>query len=313
MIIGQLIALKYCAVSLCRTESGFLCSAYLSQRKQEHHAADSLYPLQEEPSHDKSSHVEIPHYRTHGTSPIPKSNTAQQLAASTPVPHQHSTVSPKRKLILSTSEKERLLNWDLSTPGTYSSTAAAIDKAERYSARPGNSQKPQTVPEPQPEPGPAPAEPEPSPPPSGFQMWASVLRRSFSGAANNPKVIRRNRPRRARPLSEGSFGFNFLFSGSAQNQEEGMMKRPRADRSGSRSETEGRSEITAMLEQVTLSNKPSGASKDDMASLPPRKLNFFSSMRLKRNEGGNGSKTDHQAKDIWNILSKFRNNGATKE
>ncbi|KAM9469860.1 F-actin-monooxygenase mical2b isoform 2-T3 [Clarias gariepinus] len=282
-------------------------------RKHEHHAADSLYPLQEEPSHDKSSHVEIPRYRTHGTSPIPKSNTAQQLAASTPVPHQHGTVSPKRKLILSTSEKERLLNWDLSTPGTYSSTAAAIDKAERYSARPGNSQKPQTVPEPQPEPGPAPAEPEPSPPPSGFQMWASVLRRSFSGAANNPKVIRRNRPRRARPLSEGSFGFNFLFSGSAQNQEEEMRKRSRADRSGSRSETEGRSEITAMLEQVTLSNKPSGASKDDMASLPPRKLNFFSSMRLKRNEGGNGSKTDHQAKDIWNILSKFRNNAPSQQ
>ncbi|XP_053361383.1 F-actin-monooxygenase mical2b isoform X1 [Clarias gariepinus] len=282
-------------------------------RKHEHHAADSLYPLQEEPSHDKSSHVEIPHYRTHGTSPIPKSNTAQQLAASTPGPHQHGTVSPKRKLILSTSEKERLLNWDLSTPGTYSSTAAAIDKAERYSARPGNSQKPQTVPEPQPEPDPAPAEPEPSPPPSGFQMWASVLRRSFSGAANNPKVIRRNRPRRARPLSEGSFGFNFLFSGSAQNQEEEMRKRSRADRSGSRSETEGRSEITAMLEQVTLSNKPSGASKDDMASLPPRKLNFFSSMRLKRNEGGNGSKTDHQAKDIWNILSKFRNNAPSQQ
>lgn len=124
-------------------------------------------------------------------------------------------------------------------------------------------------------------------------------------------MIRRNRPPRARPLSEGSLSFSFLFSVSGQYQEADVVMPSRADTEGSQSKTAGTSEITAMLEQVTLGNRPSGSSKDDMASLPPRKLNFFSSMRLKRNEGVNRSKTDNQSKDIWSILSKFRNKGVS--
>lgn len=236
--------------------------------------------------------------------------TAQQPKAATVVPDQQSSFNPKKKLTLSSCEKERLLNWDLTTPGMFSSMTTAVDKAERCSRKPENPTQPQTDPEPQPEPSPAHAEPEPNPPLSGFQLWANTLRRSFSGAGNNPKVIRRNRPHRPRPLSEGSFSFNFLFGVSAKNQEEeDVVMRSRADTEGSQSLTAGRSEITAMLEQVTLNNKPSGASKDDMASMPQRKLNFFSSMRLKRSEGADGSETDNQTKDVWNILSKFRNKG----
>ncbi|MCJ8734416.1 hypothetical protein PDJAM_G00235180 [Pangasius djambal] len=280
----------------------------------ENHAADSHCPLQEEP--EKSAVDEIPCYRTHGISSLPKSNTrspAQQPAASTLVPDQQSAVSPKKKLTLSSSEKERLLNWDLTTPGTYSSTITAIAQAERYGRRPENSTKPQTDPESRPEPCPAPAEPERSSSLSGFQLWASALRRSFSGAGNNPKVIRRNRPPRVRPLSEGSFSFSSLLGVSTQNQEEDVVMRSRADTEGSQSRTARRSDITAMLEQVTLSDKPCGPSKDDMASLPPRKLNFFSSMRLKRSEGGDRSKTDNQTKDIWGILSKFKNKASSQQ
>ncbi|XP_034162131.2 F-actin-monooxygenase mical2b isoform X3 [Pangasianodon hypophthalmus] len=280
----------------------------------ENHAADSHCPLQEEP--EKSAADEIPCYRPHGISSLPKSNTcspAQQPDASSLVPDQQSTVSPKKKLTLSSSEKEKLLNWDLTTPGTYSSTTTAIAPAERYGRRPENSTKPQTDPESRPEPSPAPADPEHSSPLSGFQLWASALRRSFSGAGNNPKVIRRNRPPRVRPLSEGSFSFSSAFGVSTQNQEEDVVMRSRADTEGSQSRTACRSEITAMLEQVTLSNKPSRASKDDMASLPPRKVNFFSSMRLKRSEGGDRSKTDNQTKDIWGILSKFKNKASSQQ
>lgn len=286
----------------------------MSQQEPENYNADSHCPLQDEP--EKSAVVEIPCYRTHGISSIPKFNTrspAQQPDASIHIPDQQSALSPKKKLTLSSSEKEWLLNWDLTTPGTFSSTATAIDKAERYNRRPETSMEPQTNPESRPEPSPAPAESEHSPPLSSFQLWASTLRRSFSGAGNNPKVIRRNGPSRTRPLSEGSFSFGSLFGVSAQNQDEDVLMRSRADTEGSQSRTAGRSKITAMLEQVALGNKPSGASKDDMASLPPRKLNFFSSMRLKRNEGGDGSKTDNQAKDIWSILSKFRNKGLSRE
>ncbi|TSQ92667.1 Protein-methionine sulfoxide oxidase mical2b [Bagarius yarrelli] len=148
----------------------------------------------------------------------------------------------------------------------------------------------------------SPVEPEPSPPVSGFQLWASVLRKSFSGATNNPKVIIRNRPHRERPLSEGSFSLGSLI----MDPDRDTMSFG-ADTEESQSVTPSRSEITTMLEQVTLGNKPPGASKDDIASLPTRKLNFFSSMRMKRNEGEVRSKTDNQTEDIWGILSKFRN------
>ncbi|KAK2838419.1 hypothetical protein Q7C36_013233 [Tachysurus vachellii] len=271
----------------------------------ENHASDSHCPLQEEP--EKSAADEIPSYRTHGISSLPKSSPAQQPDASTPAPDQQSAFSSKKKLILSLSEKEKLLNWDLATPGTFSSTTEATDRAETYVRKPANSTEAQIHEEPR-----TPAEPEPSPTLSGFQLWASVLRRSFSGAGNNPKVIRRNRPRRVRPLSEGSF--SFLFGVSAQNQEEDedAVKRSRADTEGNQSRTEVRSEITAMLEQITLSNKPSRISKDDMASLPPRRLNFFSSMRMKRNDGGDRSKTENQTKDVWSILSKFRNKASSQ-
>lgn len=286
----------------------------MSQQEPENPAADSHCPLQEEP--EKSARVEFPQYRTHGDLSIPKTKAcspAQQLDASTLVLDQQSSFSPKKKLTLSSMEKERLLNWDLATPGMFSSTTTATDKAERYSRRPENSTQPQPDPEPRPEASPAPAEPEPSPPLSGFQLWASTLRKSFSGAGNNPKVIRRNRPPRVRPRSEGSFNFGSLFGISTENQDkEDRLMRSRADMEGSRRKTAGRSEITAMLEQVTLSNKPSGASKDDMAFMPPRKLNFFSSMRLKRNEGGERSKTDNQTKDVWSILSKFRTKGVSR-
>lgn len=279
-----------------------------SQPEPENDAADSRCPLQDEP--EKSGVVEIPCYRTHGVSSVPKSDAcspAEQLGASIHVPDQQSSLGPKKKLTLSLSEKEKLLNWDVTTPGTFSRTPTAIDKAERYNRRPENAT------EPQPERSPTPAEPEPSPPVSGFQMWADTLRRSFSGAGTNPKVIRRNRPPRPRPLSEGSFSFSSLFGVSAQNQDEDVMPRSRADTEGSQRRTAGKSEITAMLEQVALGNKPSGASKDDMDSLPPRKLNFFSSMRLNRNKGGDGSKTDDQTKDIWSILSKFKNKGWSRD
>lgn len=292
----------------------------MSQQEAENHGADSHCPLQEEP--EKSAVVEIPFYRTHGISPIPSSSIlkpyawspAPQPNSSTPVPDHQSALSPKKRLTLSSFEKERLLNWDVATPGTFSSTTTAIDIAGKYSRGPGNSAEPEPRdPEPRdPEPGLSAAEPEHSPPLSSFQLWASTLRRSFSKAGNNPKVIRRNRPPRARPLSEGSFSFSSLFGVSAQDQEDDVRMRSRADTEGNQSRTAGRSEITAMLEQVTLNSKPSGASKDDMTSLPPRKLNFFSSMRLKRNQGGVGSKTDDQAKDVWSILSKFRSKGVSK-
>ncbi|XP_036424022.1 protein-methionine sulfoxide oxidase mical2b isoform X2 [Colossoma macropomum] len=257
--------------------------------------ADPHCPLQDK--EERPAPVEIPYYRTHGISATPKPSTSS-TEPHTVAPDKQNSLSPKKKLTLSSSEKEKLLDWDLTTPGKFSEAAATTDGSEReVQSSPENQTKPQEA-------------PDRSPPLSGFQLWASALRKSFSSSGNNTKVIRRNRPPRARPLSEDSFSLSSLFGASTQIHEEDK------ERTRSRAATEGsqrRSEITAMLEEVTLSTKPPGGSKDDMASLPPRKLNFFSSLRVKRNEGVGRSRTDSQTKDIWAILSKFRNKASTQQ
>ncbi|KAI4894799.1 hypothetical protein NFI96_017095 [Prochilodus magdalenae] len=246
--------------------------------------------------------AEVPRYRTHGISATPKPSTSS-TESQTNTPNKQNSLNPKKKLTLSSSEKKRLLDWDLAASGKLSEADEATDVPESdFQRSPENQTKPGED------------APDRSPPLSGFQQWASALRKSFSSSANNPKVIRRNRPTRARPLSEGSFGLGSLFGASAQIREEDKERtRSRAATERGQPRPKSRSEITTMLEQVTLSTKPPGGSKDDMASLPPRKLNFFSSLRVKRNEGVQRGKTDDQTKDIWDILSKFRNKASTQQ
>ncbi|XP_037396216.1 protein-methionine sulfoxide oxidase mical2b isoform X1 [Pygocentrus nattereri] len=261
--------------------------------------ADPHCPLQDK--EEQPAPVEIPHYRTHGISASPKPSTSS-TEPQTVAPDKQNALIPKKKLSLSSSEKEKLLDWDLMTPEKFSEAAEATDRSEKeVQSSPENQTKPQKA-------------PDHSPPLSGFQLWASALRKSFSSSGNNTKVIRRNRPPRARPLSEGSFSLSSVFGASTQIHEEDEERaRSRGDMDGSQPCSKSRSEITAMLEEVTLSTKPPGGSKDDMASLPPRKLNFFSSLRVKRTEGVGRSRTDSQTKDIWAILSKFRNKASTQE
>lgn len=104
---------------------------------------------------------------------------------------------------------------------------------------------------------------------------------------------------KARPLSEGSFNIGPLFKDeeSCGSSVDESQARPRTE-----------TEIASLLEQVALGSKTSRGTKDDMASLPPRKLNFFSSLRIKRVEGAEQSREEGQ-KDILSILSRFRNKG----
>lgn len=270
----------------------FLLSDQGPPAKPESQTADPYCPLQDKQEQLQLPPVEIPHYRTHDISAASSVSSAEPQSATL---DKQNPASPKIKLTLSSSEKEKLLNWDLTTPGKFSEDAPATDETIK-----DNQSSPENQTEPE-------NDPDQSPPLLGFQLWASVLRRSFSNS-NNPKVIRRNRPPRARPLSEGSFSLGQLFRASTHiNEEDAERSRSRAVRGGGQHGSKGRSEITTMLEQVTLCTKTPGGSKDDMASLPPRKLNFFSSLRLKRNEGVDRGRVDNQTKDIWTILSKFRN------
>lgn len=238
----------------------------------------------------------IPRYRSHflpeASVPSPEPVSDNKTANL----EEQNPNSPKKRLLLSLSEKEKLLNWELSTPGKFSASCGATSRTKQPDS---TSQEPQKQ-QPEVRPGPSRPPPEPTPPLFGFQNWANSFRKSFSNKGNNP-VVRRNRPLKARPMSEGSFNLGSMLSMQSQDEE------PK-NAGESQSRARSGSELTTLLEQVALSAKMPKGTKDDMASLPPRKLNFFSSLRIKRNEGANQSKGDDQ-KDMMTILSRFRSKG----
>ncbi|XP_066504578.1 F-actin-monooxygenase mical2b isoform X2 [Hoplias malabaricus] len=270
--------------------------------KPENQTEDHICPLQDKEEH--TTPVEIPIYRTHGNSSISKprsSCTEQQTLA----PEKQSSVSPKKKLTLSLSEKEKLLDWDLATPGKSSEAAQESARSDGSETEVPSNPEDHTK---------AQEDANRSLPLTGFQLWASALKRSFSSSGNSSKVVRRGKPPRARPVSESSFSLGSLFGSSTQiHQDDNKRAHFRGGTEGNQGMPKSRSEITTMLEEVTLNTKPPGGSKDDMASLPRRKLNFFSSLRLKRNEGMDRGKTEDQTKDIWAILSKLRNKTPTHQ
>uniref|UniRef100_A0A8C7RJT5 F-actin monooxygenase n=1 Tax=Oncorhynchus mykiss TaxID=8022 RepID=A0A8C7RJT5_ONCMY len=198
--------------------------------------------------------------------PPVNSSMGKEECQVTKVPQLEEAVSRKKRLTLSLSEREKLLDWNLAT------------REEAQEAEP------------------VPAQPQPVP--SAFQVWANAFRRSFGVSRtttdSNTVVTRRknNSPTKRRPLSDGAFSFSSLFGDTAS-----MGDRP--------------TDLPTLLEQVSLgSNKSVGSfTTDDMASLPPRKLNFFSSLRLKKRGGPESVGVGGQEKDIRTILSNIRNQG----
>ncbi|XP_059402781.1 F-actin-monooxygenase mical2b-like isoform X2 [Carassius carassius] len=266
---------------------------------------ESDCPLMEDKKSTPMKEIpKIPLYRTRFLPESPKPSTSSPEPVVMAVPSEANSLSPKKKLVLSLSEKERLLNWDLTAPEKPSNSEG--EKIDRTSTNPSNDQ-----PEPEAPPKPSRPQPEPTPPLFGFQQWASSLRKSLSSRkGNNPVVLRRNRPLKARPLSEGSFNLSGLFSSSIRSNQDREHSNTFPD--GSQSRVKTGSELTTLLEQVALSSKTHKGTKDDMASLPPRKLNFFSSLRIKRNEGADHTKGDNQ-KDILTILSRFRSKASAQQ
>lgn len=275
-------------------------------------STESHCPLMEDSRSTPPSNDEIPNiprYRSHF---LPEPSTA---SAPSPEPisnnktanlDEQNSNSPKKRLLLSLSEKEKLLNWEMSTPGKFSASGGATNRMKQPDSTSEEPQKP----EPEVRPGPSRPPPEPNPPLFGFQNWANSFRKSFSSKGNNPVVIRRNRPLKARPMSEGSFNLSSMFGSSAQSSQDEDPKNLPAGQSQFR--VRSGSELTTLLEQVSLSAKVPKGTKDDMASLPRRKLNFFSSLRIKRNEGADQSKGDNQ-KDIMTILSRFRSKDSAQQ
>ncbi|XP_051975500.1 F-actin-monooxygenase mical2b isoform X7 [Xyrauchen texanus] len=283
-----------------------------SPSKTEKQTAEPHYPLIEDKKSTPLDEIpKIPLYPSHIPPQPSKASTSssEQKSNATAIPLEElNSNSPKKRLMLSLSEKEKLLNWDLTTPGKFSASGVATTRVERRDSTAKISQK--DLPEPQTQPEPSCRRHDPNPPLFGFQPWANSFWKSFSTKGKNPVVLRRNQPMKARPLSEGSFNLSSLLGTSPQKNQEEEPSNRSVDESQSR--LRSGSELTTLLEQVALSTKPPRGTKDDMASMAPRKLNFFSSLRIKRNERADQSQGDNQ-KDILSILSRFRNKASGQQ
>ncbi|XP_052322071.1 F-actin-monooxygenase mical2b isoform X2 [Oncorhynchus keta] len=242
----------------------------------------------------------------------------------TKVPQLEEAVGRKKRLTLSLSEREKLLDWNLATREEARGPGGGDPSTH---PKPGDQIPPKDL-LPRVEAEPVPAQPQPAQPqpvPSAFQVWANAFRRSFGVSRtttdSNLVVTRRknNSPTKRRPLSDGAFSFSSLFGDTAQSQEAQTVEvGPKSQPSPhplKASMGDRPTDLPTLLEQVSLgSNKSVGSfTTDDMASLPPRKLNFFSSLRLKKRGGPESVGVGGQEKDIRTILSNIRNQASSKQ
>ncbi|XP_069018633.1 F-actin-monooxygenase mical2b isoform X2 [Embiotoca jacksoni] len=231
--------------------------------------------------------------------------------------------SPKKRLTLSLSEKEKLLNWDLVKPEeTPSSTAtkhthqqkdqvqaeAETDKPPTSSGQNGEASQSQAS----------------ASSPSAFQVIANAFRRKFGGTihsaganaavAMRPKRDDRNKPR---PVSEGVFGSKSFGGGdppgsSEQGRKDSLLEAHwpsvGADPWGSGKD------LPSLLQQVTLRGRreSEGVCSADMGPLSRRRVDLFSSLRLRKVSMSEG-KDEETQKEIRTILSNLRNKASSQQ
>uniref|UniRef100_A0A8C7N870 F-actin monooxygenase n=1 Tax=Oncorhynchus kisutch TaxID=8019 RepID=A0A8C7N870_ONCKI len=271
----------------------------------------------EEPIIEEANVIEPPQVSHDGPklppdSPNQNPSMGKEAPPVTKVPQLEEAVGPKKRLTLSLSEKQKLLDWNLVTPEEAQSPGGG-DPSKH--SKPGD----QILPLPQVEAEPVPAQAQPAP--SMFQIWANAFRRSFgvlgTTTDSNTVVTRRNNngPTKPRPLTDGAFSFSSLFGATAQSQEAepvgvGQKSQP-TPHPCKASMGDRPADLPMLLDQVSLGSSKSVGSftTDDMASLPPRKLNFFSYPRLKKREGPESVGAGVLEKDIRTILSNIRNKG----
>lgn len=126
---------------------------------------------------------------------------------------------------------------------------------------------------------------------------------------------KRDGPCRQRPLSEGTFSFSSLFSSWAPEPSKHEKKvdylEPRLASVGADPWGGGR-DLPSLLQQVSLKGRrdSEGVFSDDMASVPCRRVNLFSSLRLRKREVSESDGPDHELqKEIRTILTNLRNKG----
>ncbi|XP_075899014.1 F-actin-monooxygenase mical2b isoform X6 [Nelusetta ayraudi] len=221
----------------------------------------------------------------------------------------------RKRLMLSVAEKEKLLNWDaLVAPEEapqHREQARAESAADKPPTDPGQDGEPPLTPPSQ----------SPASSPSALQLIASAFRRTFSvaGAANGPGAAVTMRTKhdnhcKQRPASEGVFNFGSLFGLAAP---EPSREPRRAGRFASADPWGAGRDLPSLLEQVSLKARrdAAGVSKDDTATLPPRRrVNLFSSLRLRRREGSVSEGPDQELqREIKTILTNLKNKASGQQ
>ncbi|XP_033997209.1 protein-methionine sulfoxide oxidase mical2b isoform X6 [Trematomus bernacchii] len=227
--------------------------------------------------------------------------------------------APKKRLVLSRSEKEKLLSWDIQAApeetGVNTNTNNQHKQqvevpAEADKLQPDSGQDEETPPS------------QPSAPPSTFQLIANAFRRRFSvthpSSRTNTAVTMRTKcddgPRKQRAFSEGALSFSSLFSTVApepSTEEKTSKHQARVGSVGANPWGAGR-DLPSLLQQVSLKGRrdSGGVFSDDMASLPGKRLNLFSSLRLRKREE---SESEGRDQEIKTILTNLRNKASSQQ
>ncbi|XP_062418839.1 F-actin-monooxygenase mical2b isoform X2 [Pungitius pungitius] len=254
------------------------------------------------------------------------SDSSSVTSADTQMSEEHLTKkpsnssTPKKRLILSLSDKEKLLNWetpvlpeeaqinpeDAYRPQTQVRAEAAADKLQ--------TDLNQIV------------EPFPSQTsPSALGRIANAFRRTFRTNASSrsnhavPMRAKWDGPRKRRPVSEGALSLSSLFTadGPQPHGDEKRVSKCKAHGGSIRANPWGsEQDLPSLLQQVSLKGRRNfrGMFSDDMASLPGRRVNLFSSLRLRKREGSEGEGSDHEAqKEIRTILANLRNKASRQQ
>ncbi|KAM3610093.1 uncharacterized protein V6R79_025241 [Siganus canaliculatus] len=216
--------------------------------------------------------------------------------------------TPKKRLMLS--EKEKLLNWEVPISvekNLHKEQVQAETEADKLQTDSSQDREPSRC-------------QSPSSSPSAFQLIVNAFRRTFSvtnpsSSSSTAVTMRTKRDgfRRQRPMSEGNFSFNSLFSNISPETSEDEKNGGRRDglwpSVGADPWGRGR-DLPSLLQQVSLKGRrdSGGVFSDDMASLPRRRVNLFSSLRLrKRKESESEGQDQEMQKHIRTILTNIRN------
>lgn len=129
-----------------------------------------------------------------------------------------------------------------------------------------------------------------------------------------PRRPKRDRSRKNRPMSEGAFSISSLFSAESlePSGEEKKAGKHEAWRASIEADPWGAGQdLPSLLQQVSLKGQrdSGGVFSDNMGSLSHRRVNLFSSLRLRKREFESEGKDQEVQKEIRTILTNLRNKG----